>query len=82
MRALTRDPHRFRDMSDRYPLLDPFDQKSTAMDCETSVTVRHEDLRVGVKRQTPLHSEVFTPSTRHQRHGQVQLDLPNGQRLP
>ena len=69
MRALTRDPHRFRDMRDRHALLDPFDQQSTAMDCETSITVRHEDLRAGVKRanSTPLgglHPVNASPTSR------------------
>ena len=47
MRALARDPHRLGDMRDRHPLLtDPMHQQTTTMERQTSVTVRHEDLRV------------------------------------
>ena len=41
LRALPRDPHRFRDMRDRHSLLDPIDQQTTAMKRETSITVSH-----------------------------------------
>jgi len=41
MRALARDPHRFRDMRDRHPLLNPFNQQAPAMNSQTSITVSH-----------------------------------------
>jgi hypothetical protein len=48
MRTLTRNPHRFGDMRDRYPLNpDPFNDQTTTMSSETSITVTHEDLLVG-----------------------------------
>jgi hypothetical protein len=49
MRALSGDTHRFRRMSDRPTLgADPLDQQQPAMHGQSSITVRHEDLR-GVK---------------------------------
>ena len=46
-------------MSDRHALLaDPMDQQTPAMHGQTSVTVRHEDLRV-VETAIPTAPEVF-----------------------
>ena len=50
VRALPRDAHRLRDMRHGRPLdADPVHQQAPAMHGESSVTVRHEDLRSGVK---------------------------------
>ena len=47
MRALARNPHRFRDVSDGLALLaNSTYEQLTAMNSQTGVTVRHEDLRV------------------------------------
>ena len=43
--ALPGDPHRLGDVSDRHSGLDPSDQKAPPMERQTSITVRHEDLR-------------------------------------
>ena len=45
VRALAGDPHRFSNIRDRHPGLDPRDQQSPAMERQTSITVGHEDLR-------------------------------------
>jgi len=47
VRALARDPHRPGDMRDRHALItDTAHQHAPAMERQTSVTVRHEDLRL------------------------------------
>ena len=43
--ALSRDPHRSSDMGDRHLLLtDALHKQQPAMECQTGVTVTHEDL--------------------------------------
>ncbi len=62
------------DMRDRHPLFsDPLHQQSPPMRRETSVTVRHEDLRGLWRRQSPQHRRSSLTSTRHQRPDRVQL---------
>jgi hypothetical protein len=57
--ALARDPHRPSDMCDRHALgSDPLHQQTTTMERQTSVPVRHEDLRV-VETAIPTAAEVF-----------------------
>jgi hypothetical protein len=64
MRALARDPHRLRDMRDWHTQLsNPPDQQTTAMHRQTSVSVRHEDLRV-VATAITTASEVFSSDQR------------------
>jgi hypothetical protein len=59
MGALPGDPHGFGDMSDRHALFtDPFYEQTTAMQRQSSVTVRHEDLRL-VKTAISTAPEVF-----------------------
>ncbi len=60
MGALTRDPHRFRDVSNRSAIIDdPSDQQATTVNSETSITVRHEDLLVSEDGTSPLSPEVL-----------------------
>lgn len=59
MRTLARDSHRFGDMGHRHALLtDSADQQTPTMQRQTSVTVRHEDLRAVVT-AIPTAAEVF-----------------------
>ena len=64
--ALTRDAHLRRDVSDRTPEHpDPPNQLATAMERQTGISVRHEDLQCKVlTSQSPPHSEVFFMSSR------------------
>ena len=60
----------------------PLDDQPAAMDGGAGMSVRHENLRVGVRvgagpRQATPHSEVLlrsSPTRRHQRPGRVQLE--------
>ena len=64
MRTLTGHAHRLRHMRDRHPeLLDATNQQTATMHRQTSVTVRHEDLRV-VETPIPTASEVFISDQR------------------
>jgi hypothetical protein len=46
MRALARHTHRLGRMGYRHPLMpDPIDQQPTTVKRQTSITVKHEDLR-------------------------------------
>jgi hypothetical protein len=59
MGALAGDPHCASNMRDRHALRpDPPHQQTTTMERQTSVTVRHEDLRV-VETAIPTAAEVF-----------------------
>jgi hypothetical protein len=59
MRALTRDTDRLRDVGDRHALFsDAFDEQTTSVERQSSITVTHEDLRV-VKTAISTASEVF-----------------------
>ncbi len=79
MRALARHPQLRRDMRDR-PAFDhdTTNKQTSAMHRQPGISVTHQDLRVSVKRATPLRPEVFfmikhPPVRCHQDLGQVQL---------
>ena len=58
--ALTRDAGGLRDVRDGLAVLDTFNEQQAAMEREAGITVRHEDLSVFVKRQTPHQPKVLT----------------------
>ena len=74
MGALARDAELLGDVRDRAMVLDhPPDQQGPAVDSQTRITVRHENLRrdVGLRQATP-QPEVLLTSTAsdcHQRPG-------------
>jgi hypothetical protein len=49
-----------RDVRDGLAVLDAFNEQQAAMEREAGITVRHEDLSVFVKRQTPHQPKVLT----------------------
>ena len=60
MGALTRHPHRLRDMRDGHPLTtDTINEQTATMHRQSSVTVRHEDLRMLWRPLITTASEVF-----------------------
>src|ERR1700750_1327312 len=80
--ALARHPHRLGDVGDGLTLDDDaLHEQSSAMECETGVTVSHEDLRFVKTAISTMPGGLLTSADRHQRHGRVHLAtsaMPHG----